>query len=105
MMKEAGHFDQLKKLRISDKDLVPFTAAYDVRAIVQSVETTIFAHISLASACTFPAERVLSAPPVVLLSECIVWSPHADTMSSFPLLTPPEVLPLVLVEGSADGVL
>ena len=39
MMKEAGHFDQLKKLRVSDKDLVPFTAAYDVRNLVQSFET------------------------------------------------------------------
>ena len=39
MMKEAGHFDQLKKLRISDKDLIPFTPAYDVRTLVQSFET------------------------------------------------------------------
>ena len=31
MMKDAGHFDQIKRLRISDKDLVPFSAAYDVR--------------------------------------------------------------------------
>lgn len=31
MMKDAGHFDQIKKLRIADKDLVPFTVAYDVR--------------------------------------------------------------------------
>ena len=31
MMKGAGHFDQIKRLRISDKDLVPFIATYDVR--------------------------------------------------------------------------
>jgi len=47
MMKEASHFDQLKKLRISDKDLVPFTATYDVGAIVQSVKTyNIYLHTS-----------------------------------------------------------
>ena len=37
MMKEAGHLDQIKRLRISDKDLVPFTAAYDVSNLVQSL--------------------------------------------------------------------
>jgi len=36
MMKDAGHFDQIKRLRISDKDLVPFTAAYDVRNLAKS---------------------------------------------------------------------
>lgn len=30
MMKDAGHFDQIKRLRISEKDLVSFTPAYDV---------------------------------------------------------------------------
>jgi len=40
MMKEAGHFDQLKKLRVSDKDLIPFTTAYDVRNLVQSFTTS-----------------------------------------------------------------
>ena len=30
-MKDAGHFDQIKRLRVSDKDLVPFSTAYDVR--------------------------------------------------------------------------
>ena len=35
MMKEASHFDQVKRLRISDKELVPFTAAYDVRNLVK----------------------------------------------------------------------
>lgn len=42
MMKDAGHFNQIKKLRISDKDLVPFTAAYDVRnAVVPSKRSNI----------------------------------------------------------------
>ncbi|KAF9649855.1 DEAD-domain-containing protein [Thelephora ganbajun] len=30
MMKDAGHFHHVKKLRISDKELFPFTAAYDI---------------------------------------------------------------------------
>jgi hypothetical protein len=36
MMKDAGHFDQIRRLRVSDKDLSPFTAAYDVRKLVGS---------------------------------------------------------------------
>jgi hypothetical protein len=35
MMKDAGHFDQIKRLRPSDKDLVAFTPAYDVRNLVE----------------------------------------------------------------------
>jgi hypothetical protein len=31
MMKDAGHFDQIKRLRILGEDLVPLAAAYDVR--------------------------------------------------------------------------
>ena len=38
MMKDAGHFDQIKRLRISDKDLAPLTAAYDVRTVVEPLE-------------------------------------------------------------------
>ena len=40
MMKDAGHFSQLKRLRILDKDLVPFAAAYDVRELVKSFHCT-----------------------------------------------------------------
>lgn len=35
MMKDAGHFDQIKRLRLSDKDLVALTPAYDVRNLVE----------------------------------------------------------------------
>ena len=35
MMKDTGHFDQIKRLRLSDKDLVAFIPAYDVRNLVQ----------------------------------------------------------------------
>lgn len=51
MMKEAGHLDQLKKLRISDKDLAPFTTAYDVRnrPIVRGVKY-LFTYLSPQSA-------------------------------------------------------
>lgn len=35
MMKDAGHFNQVKRLRVSDKDLVSFSAAYDVRNLVE----------------------------------------------------------------------
>lgn len=36
MMKDAGHFDQIKRLRVLDKDLVPFASSYDVRALAES---------------------------------------------------------------------
>ena len=40
MMKDAGHFDQIQRLRILDKDLVPFVAAYDVRELIGSFYPT-----------------------------------------------------------------
>lgn len=39
MMKETGHLDKVKKLRISDKDLARFAAAYDVRNLVESLHS------------------------------------------------------------------
>lgn len=39
MMKDTGHFDQIKRLRIPDKELVPFTAAYDVRNFMKSLRS------------------------------------------------------------------
>lgn len=38
MMKDAGHLDQIRRLRISDKDLDPLTAAYDT-ALTQLKES------------------------------------------------------------------
>lgn len=40
MMKDAGHFDQIRRLRILDGDLVPFVAAYDVREVVKLFHCT-----------------------------------------------------------------
>jgi len=38
MMKDAGHYDQIKRLRVSDKDLIPFSAAYDVRNLMRAIQ-------------------------------------------------------------------
>jgi len=38
MMRDAGHYDQIKRLRVSDKDLVPLSAAYDVRNLIEAIQ-------------------------------------------------------------------
>lgn len=53
MMRDAGHFDQIKKLRILDKDLVHLADAYDVRTVVASFHRTdLRDHLSFQTALT-----------------------------------------------------
>lgn len=68
-MKDAGHLDQIRRLRISDKDLDPLAAAYDVRDPNGH-------SIKLAPACShavpdcpYSAEGDLSAPFVNALNK------------------------------------
>jgi len=68
MMRDAGHFDQIKRLRIAENDLVPFTAAYDVRDLQSDVLRTVKI-LMFALDCTFPAQGILSTTVVDVRSE------------------------------------